>query len=706
VIDAAAVLAEELVAHCAKLTILATSREPLRCRGEHNWRVPGLGLASPDDETDAIVRAPAVGLFVARAVEADPTFELNDENARDIALATRRLDGIPLAIELAAARLSVLSPAQIATRLESSLDVLGTGARTALTRQQTLRATIAWSYNLLSEEEREVFRRLSVFAGSFPVEAAEIVSSGGAIEQRAVLDVLARLVSKSLVMVEDAAEARYRLLDTIRQYGAELLDSTGERREAEASHRRWVVGLTEEPVAAGGADSVRLELDHDNIRTALATGLADEPEAALRITAAVWRLWLDLSYYTEGARQVEAVLAANPSPSALRARVLLAAAALGVRLGDPDGSVASAREAEAVARAVGDPLLLADVLHAVHIQLAPAVFLLGSVEDMRPAFAESEAPLAEAIELAEACGAHHIVASALHASSLMYLHRGDVDGARRAVDLSLERLSRVPADAPPFFEGVTAGFPVLPEGPGGRPRPLFEQTIFLFHRFGRAQAIAHALANLAVISRMQGRQVEARELLEDALARFRSAGDSAGEALALMGLGNWARTFGQPDAAYAYLDESLSLQRRGSDRRAASLTECDLALALASGGDHERARSLFVPLRERFRLADDEPALAGLLLNWGAAEEWAGELDRAAELLEEGTRSWWERTGGTSAGWAWLALADVLRAAGSGERADEVLRRARTILERVGDARGVAACDVHPNLPYTPPTGS
>jgi len=301
VVAACAVLVEELLRRCPRLTILATSREPLRCGGEHVWRVAG--FAPPE----------AVELFAARAAEADPGFVLTDANVGDVAEACARVDGMPLGIELAAARIGVLFPAQIAARLRESLDVLGSGARTALTRQQTLRATIAWSYDLLDEQEATLVRRLSVFTGSFDVGAAEAVCSGGAARERDVLDLLARLVTKSLLTVEDAGAARYRLLDTIRQFACELLEARDERADVESRLRAWAQQLAEiQP------DVAALDLDHDSIRAALASGLVADPEAALLLATTVWRLWLDRTYLTEGSRRLRAALGAATAPTPTR----------------------------------------------------------------------------------------------------------------------------------------------------------------------------------------------------------------------------------------------------------------------------------------------------------------------------------------------------------------------------------------------------
>jgi predicted ATPase/DNA-binding SARP family transcriptional activator len=685
VIDVCAVLVEELLRRCPQLTVLATSREPLRCRGEHVWRVPGLNL--PD----------AVELFAARASEAGP-FALTDVNRADVAELCVRVDGMPLGIELAAARIGVLSAAQIVARLGESLDVLGRGARTALTRQQTLRAAIGWSYDLLDESEAAVFRRLSVFAGSYDIDAAEAVCAGGIVAERHVLELLARLVAKSLLTVDDPDRARYRLLDTVRQFGEEQLEASGERRDIELRLRAWAQRLAEQhdPTTIEGSrsrDVAALDLEHDNLRAALTSGLAEDPQAALLLATTVWRLWLDRGYLTEGARQLAAALTATTEPTPTRVRALLAAASLAVRLGEPPEIVMNVRKAEETARLIGDPRLLADVLHCEHLYLMPSVFMVRAA-GLTPGFDGIEAPLAEALALADAHDADDITASALHASALMHLYRGDADGAHTALEAALERLSRVSAEAPPFFEAVTIGFPVLPEGPGGRPRAVFEQTILTFHRFARDQAMALTLTNLAVLNRSQGRATEARSQLDEALARYRMLGDRDGEAIALTGLGNWSRTFGEPDRARAYLEDALSLRLRGGDHRAIASTEWDLGLAAAAGGDLDAARTLFAKLRERLRLADDGTGYAGVLIDWGLAEERATELERAEELLTEGSEHWDVVSRGPWLAWCWLAVADVRSALGRKDPAADALDHARDIFEQMGDARGLQLCRV------------
>ena len=230
VLDACAELAETILGRCPDVTILATSRERLRCSGERIWQVPGLAPAE------------SVELFLSRA--ATPIRRSRRPISGEIEELCARLEGMPLALEMAAARVPSFAPAQIAARLDQSLDILAGGLRTALTRQQTLRATISWSHDLLDGEERVLFRRLAVFAGSFSLDAAVEVCAGGAVEPGDVVSLLLRIVDKSLAVVEDAELARYRLLDTVRQFAEECLAAAGEREAVEARLGDWALAFT------------------------------------------------------------------------------------------------------------------------------------------------------------------------------------------------------------------------------------------------------------------------------------------------------------------------------------------------------------------------------------------------------------------------------------------------------------------------------
>ncbi len=664
VVEACAALAETILERCPETTILATSRERLRCSGERAWQVPGL---TPDE---------AVELFLARARDADPAFEPSDAELPQVRELCARLEGMPLALELAAARVQTFSPAQMTARLDQSLDILSAGRRTALSRQQTLRAAISWSHDLLDGEERVLFRRFAVFAGSFSLDAATEVCAGGAVEKRDVVPLLLRLVDKSLVVVEDAALARYRLLDTVRQFADECLTAAGERVAVEARLRDWALAFAADPPPLA-----RFELDHDNLRAALDSGLRSDPQGALRLAANVCQLWLDRNYFTEGSRRLRAVLDAAPEPTELRATTLLAAAGLELRCGRPASFIALGGEAATMARGMR-AALAADVIHRTAL-----------LETAGGTLDAAERACEEALALA---GDEPVRASILSVSSLVSNYLGQVDAARRRLEAALEELERVPARTPPFFEGFTFGYAVLPEGPDGRLRPFHEETLILFHRFDRARAIPHALCNLALLARAQGRRKEAEALLAEALAGFRRIEEPREEAHALAALGNSARSFGEPDIAAAWLEQAVELRRRSGDRRALGMTETAWALALAYGGDLERAEAIFAHTHRRFRAADDAPGQGGALVMWGLAHERAGNAERAAELVVAGAEVWERHLEGHVPGWGLYAAADCLLAVDRPAEAHAVLGRAERLLRACGETWAVALCRAHP----------
>src|SRR5918997_140629 len=280
-VEGCAELTEALLRSCPRLRILVTSREALSIAGEVAWPVPSLSL--PDlrrlPAVESLPRYEAARLFVERAVAVKPTFAITEQNAPAVARACYRLDGIPLAIELAAARVKVLSVEQIANRLDDSFALLSDGSRTAMPHHRTLRATMDWSYELLSDEERILFRRLSVFAGDFRLEAAESVCAGKKLEWDEVLDLLSHLVDKSLVTAQEKGdEASYRLLEMMRQYGMEKLDEVGEADEVKRHHAAFFLGLAErvEPELNGPEQVSRLdelESENDNLRVAMIAAL-------------------------------------------------------------------------------------------------------------------------------------------------------------------------------------------------------------------------------------------------------------------------------------------------------------------------------------------------------------------------------------------------------------------------------------------------
>ncbi|HEY4120982.1 MAG TPA: hypothetical protein VGM56_24130, partial [Byssovorax sp.] len=367
VVGAAAALAEALLAAAPGLVVLATSRERLCIAGETTYRVPPLSL--PDARTGAsaadVAASDAVRFFVDRARAAQPGFEVTAANAAAVAKICRRLDGMPLALELAAARLRSLSIAELQERLGDCFRVLTGGSRTAMPRQQTLRALIDWSHDLLTHEQRVLLRRLAAFRGAFSLAEVEAVAADEALAADAILDVLDALVDRSIVVADTrAATTRYRLLDVMRQYARKKLEDAGEVDALRARHRDALLARAEELLARLGASSDdaawfdALAAEHDDLREAIETSLAleasGEAPVAHRFVTALRRYWLVRGHYAEARAYLSRMLELHAGPEAPRLVALDAAVTFATMQRDYDAAVAYEREAIAIARRLGE----------------------------------------------------------------------------------------------------------------------------------------------------------------------------------------------------------------------------------------------------------------------------------------------------------------------------------------------------------------
>jgi len=367
-VGASAKAADEFLHTAPKIKIIASSREALGINGETVYRVPSLSLPNQAQVTkEAALGCESVQLFVDRASAANPKFQLTDENASAVAQICSRLDGIPLAIELSASRITVFSPEQIAKRLDDRFKLLTGGSRTALPRQQTLRALIDWSYDLLSEDERALLRRLSVFAGGWTFEAAETICNNVD-----VFEYLPHLINKSLVVVKDEGEEpRYYLLETIRQYARDKLLEAGEGEGTRDRHLAYYLALAETAEdhllrSTAGKWTDQLELELDNLRTALEWGMSNDPESSLRIAGALVYFWLTRSHDLEGLRWLtEAMAHSKPAPDqqiSNLAKAWSAIALLNFSQGQNGESQKAGKEAVRLWRQIDDKRYLAIAL--------------------------------------------------------------------------------------------------------------------------------------------------------------------------------------------------------------------------------------------------------------------------------------------------------------------------------------------------------
>ncbi len=366
VIDAAAGVAA-LLSACVRLKVLVTSREVLRLSGEQGYPVPPMTL--PDLQhlppLEFLARVEAVRLFVTRAQAAQPDFMLTQANAAEVAAICHHLDGLPLAIELAASRIRLLSPVAMLARLERRLPWLTSGTRDAPARHQTLRDAIGWSYDLLERDEQQLFRRLSVFIGGCTLEGVAAVCNpvgeAGA-DETGLLEALASLVDKSLLRQEDTkvVQSRLYMLETIREYAVEQLAASGEVGNTRRAHARYYMALAEEAERGmAGPDQqiwlTRLEEEHDNLRAALAWTVESEPEIGARMAVALWRFWLLRGHLGEGQHWLDAILANKDTlPAALRAEALNGAGRLALRQGDYAHAEAILEESLALWGTLGD----------------------------------------------------------------------------------------------------------------------------------------------------------------------------------------------------------------------------------------------------------------------------------------------------------------------------------------------------------------
>jgi non-specific serine/threonine protein kinase len=551
-VEACAALVDGLLRFCQNLWVLATSREALGVAGETAWPVPPLSLPDPEDlpSLEELMRYEAVRLFSERSKAVGASFELDSNNAPAVARVCNRLDGMPLAIELAAARVRALSVEQIASRLDESARLLRSESRTADPRQRTLRATIDWSHELLSDKEKILFRRLSVFAGGWTLEAAEEVCVGEGVEKEEVLDLLTRLVDKSLVVVaEQDREVRYRLLETVRQYGVEKLEESGEEPEVRRRHAEFFLVLAEElePAMWGAEEAAwlsRLEAEHDNLRAALSWAIEHDAELGLRLAGALRWFWYWRGHYGEGRGWLDQALAKGSRASvAARAKALHAVGWMAHDQGDMDRAESAAEEG---------------------IELSKQAEIGGS-------YAASFRNLLG--EASRHRGDYQQAMALLEEGTALYREAGD----RRGVAWGL------------FLLGNTSSL----RGNHERATAFYEEGLALCRALGGAQPLGDYLSHLGYEYLLEGDHERGAALNEEAAALLRNQGYRGGLQFALNNLGWAALVRSDHEQAATLHRESLVLCRELGDRLVASESIEGMACVAEIRGEVERAAKLF-----------------------------------------------------------------------------------------------------------------
>jgi predicted ATPase/DNA-binding SARP family transcriptional activator/DNA-binding CsgD family transcriptional regulator len=527
-IEPCAALIQVLLAACAELHLLATSRERLHLLGELVWRVPPFELPAREHAAtlEELIQHDAIRLFCERARLVRPDFRLTSANASSCIEICRHLAGLPLALELAAARLAHLTSAQIAGRLDDALGLLTVGDHASGARQHTLRSTLDWSYALLSPDEQALFRRMAVFAGSWTLAAAEVVGVGTGVASDAILELLAALVDKSLVVAEYARdEAAYRFLEPIRQYATEHLRVSGEADASAERHARYFVEFAEAITShLLGQDQaawfMRLERERDNLRVALRWAGREQPTLALRLVGALWWFWYSRGEYHEGRDAILGVLrlgeadgeAEAPTSRALsatRARVFLGACALLWRSGEYLSARAYGEEGLALYRALEDPRGTAWML----------IFLSHVCGPLRD-FVAGPAYIAEALRLFRQIDDPVGLARTLNALGETARQEGDYTGAAALFDecLTLDRLTGNLAGL--ALRLMNMGFVLLRQEDAAHAAMLLRESLELSQRLENMILVANCLDGLAASALLSGRPLVAARLFGSADAVY------------------------------------------------------------------------------------------------------------------------------------------------------------------------------------------
>ncbi len=610
-VASAALQVADLLAACAKLKIIVTSRIVLHVRGEQEFPVPPLAVPDPKRLPDLVElsRYEAVELFVSRAQATKPTFQLTATNAHAIAEICVRLDGLPLAIELAAARAKVLSPQVLLARLERRLQVLTQGSVDLPERQQTLRNTLAWSYDLLSPQEQRLFRQLTAFIGGCTLEAVEAVCKTLGDEPMHVLEGVSSLLDKNLVqqtVQEREEEPRFFLLETIREYGLERLAQAGETEATREAHAAYYLALVEEaePYLKGAEQNrwfARLEQERANLRTALswllerarregqAEGGRGQAERALRLCVALFRFWHWYGYFREGWSFLEQALTMRKGVDrSLQARTLRTAGGLLWQLDDLERAEALTGESLALFRELGETAGVADVL-----------LLLAAVARDRSQYALARSQLEEA--------------------KALFQHVGDTWGRGQC----LTELARI----------------AIVQGEYDRARALLEENLAFYRALGDQLYIAWMLYHLAcVLFESQSDLTRASALAEQSLALNREADARYCSTDPLGLLAEIHLVQGEQTRARERAEERLAIERELGTGGGIALASIGLARILASQGDRAAARALYQESLALLYKIGNKVFIAACLEGLGAVQgqpAWAAQLWGAAEALRQ-----------------------------------------------------------------------
>src|SRR5574341_38956 len=632
-IVAAAPVVADLLAACPGVKVLITSRVVLHLSGEHEYPVAPLKLpeAGRHLAPEALERYPAIALFVRRSRAVKPSFELNRGNAAAAVQVCAHLDGLPLAIELAAARIKILTPQAILERLGSRLDFLKGGARDLPARHQTLRHAIGWSYDLLTDDEKATFRRIAVFIGGCSLEGVEQVSGVVGAPGADALDAVTALVDKSLLRQEEGpgAEPRFVMLETIREEGLECLKAAGEWESARRAHLRYFLGLAEQAEAelTGPRQSPwldRLEIEHDNLRAALSwSEERGEAEGGLRLGAALWRFWVTRGHMLEGRRRLQELLTlpGGAERTSSRARVLHGLGTIIHEISDYAQARPLLEESLSIWRELGDRRGMAAALNSLG-------WLAFEVGDFGVARSLSEEALLLNRELGEKRG----IAVALFNLGLVALLQSDYPATLSLLQESLALRKEIGDRRGCAYVQVSLGWMKQQRGNHGQAAAILGDALAVFRELIDKQLISWALAHQGVVAYDLGEYDRAQVLLEESLALGREVGNKVIIAWTLSHLGGVLRGQGQTALATTLAEEGVSVSREIGNMWVLPYALRVLGRQAQDTGDSVRASSLYGESLNLYRRTGGRRGIADCLEAVVGLAAAQGDLLRAARL--------------------------------------------------------------------------
>ena len=687
-LDVCANLADTLLRQCPGVQVLASSREALGISGEQTYGVPSLSL--PDRKEvqtpQTLSTYESVQLFIDRALAVRADFLVTNRNAPALASLCHHLDGIPLAIELAAARVRSLAVEEIDGRLDQRFRLLTGGSRTALPRHQTLRSLVDWSYDLLHDAEKLLLQRLSVFVGGWTLVAAERVCAGQGAQDWETLDLLTSLSDKSLVVAEENdGQYRYRLLETVRQYARDRLGESGGDAAVRERHRDYFLALVEEvdPKLAGAQQAEwlqHLEAEHENLRAGLNWSLEEAGSVGgLRVCGALRRFWVARGHLSEGRAWCERMLSktATEQRTQERAKTLDAAGELAFHQSDYPAARALNEESLAIKQELGD-----------RTGTAASLSNLGVVALDQGDYPAARARHEESLEIRRELGDPSGITNSLRNLGFVAYARRDFGSARALYEESLA-IGRDLGDRGSIAKSLSSlGIVIHDQGDFLAARALHEESLAINRELGDRRGVAFSLAHLGILARDQGDYRAARAWHEDCLTTMRQLGDHWGIAHSLEDLGIVAHMQGDNHAARARYEEAIAIWRELGDRRNISQSLNGLGCVAYEQGDFAPARALHeesLAIRQELGNRED---IAASLNDLGDVTYEEGGYPAARALYEESLTIYRELNDGRGIAFSLDGLAAVIAVLGGFLRAARIWGAAERIREDVRSSRG------------------